>query len=183
MNEFLLKLVQAQFDLQILETNTPLVAPLPVQQPLLRQWIIDSSRERILLQTNETTRHESIVGQMLISLAVDLDRSLWLSYPFEVDPIAGLVGECDYLVSRSSLTFRIHPPVVLIVEVKRTLERCLSHCLVELAAAAQFNGDGEPVYGVLTTGLEWQFLKLQGKVVTVEQSIYPLDPIEQVAGI
>ncbi|HEY9630495.1 MAG TPA: hypothetical protein V6C84_24635 [Coleofasciculaceae cyanobacterium] len=183
MTQTLLEIVQHHFGLEIIETTVPLVTPQPLHEPLLAQWMIEAGRDRIGPKTNETTRREGIVGQIMLSLPAALEYSLWMGYPFEVDPMKGLVGECDYLVSRSPLTFRIHPPVVLIVEVKRTLDRCLPHCLVEMAAAQLFNASTDPIYGVLTTGLEWQFLKLEGAIVTLEQTIYKLDSLDRVASI
>jgi hypothetical protein len=183
MTQTLLDIVQHQFGIQIVETTQPLVVPIPLPEPLMREWIIEASRDRITLKTNETTRREGIVGQMMISVALPFDRSLWIGQPLEVDPMQGLVGVCDYLVSRSPLTFRIHPPVVLIVEVKRSLDHCLSHCLVELAAAQRLNNSTEPIYGVLTTGLGWQFLKLEGAIATVEQTVYALEPLDRIGSI
>jgi hypothetical protein len=123
------------------------------------------------------------VRQVISSVALALEVSLFLGSPFEVDRACGLVGECDYLISRSPLTFRIHPPVASIVEVKRNLKRGLSHCILEMAAAQQFNASAEAVYGVVTTGLQWQSLKLEGAIVKVEQAVYGLEPLDQIAAI
>ncbi|WP_088889566.1 hypothetical protein [Leptolyngbya ohadii] len=58
-----------------------------------------------------------------------------------------MVGSCDSLISRSPLTFRIHSPIALIVEVKRDLARALPHCLLGLTAAQQLNASSQRVCG------------------------------------
>ncbi|NEQ27798.1 MAG: hypothetical protein F6K28_54140, partial [Microcoleus sp. SIO2G3] len=180
MQDKLLKLVQQQFGLQIRETTLPVVESQPMLQSLPHRHLLERGLDLVTPNSNESTRRHCIVGQVMMSIALSLNASLFLGSPFEVDRSCGLVGECDYLISRSPLTFRIHPPVALIVEVKRELERGLSHCIVAMAAAQQFNASAAPVYGVVTTGLEWQFLKLEGAIVTVEQTVYGLEAIDQI---
>lgn len=179
----LLPLIEQQFGLQIVETQSPLVEPRSLQLPFYRKERIEESIEDITPNTNETTRRYLTVSQMMIGLAVELETSIFIGNPFEVNPQLGLCGVCDYLFSRSPLTFRIHPPVSLIVEVKRDLERALPHCLVELVAAQQLNDSDDPIYGGLTTGLQWQFLKLEGNRVTIEQTIYELAPVDRITNI
>lgn len=176
----LLSLVQEQFDLQIAETQSPLVTARPLQLPFYRKENIEEAIQNIVPETNEQMRCHLAVSQIVIGLAIELDVSLFIGNLFEVNPQLGLCGICDYLISRSPLTFRIHPPVALIVEVKRDLERALPHCLVELVAAQHLNHSDAPIYGVLTTGLQWQFLKLEGKQVTIEQTLYELAPVDRI---
>ncbi len=183
MNVKLLPFIQQQFGLQLMETRSPLVEPRPLNSASSGRARVEPGLSMVFSTSNERTRSECIVAQIMLGIALTHPVSYFSGYPFEVDPALGLVGECDYLLSRSSLTFRIHPPVALIVEVKRDLGRCLPHCLVELAAAQQFNGSASAVYGVLTTGLEWQFLKLEGRVATVESTIYELEPVERIESI
>jgi|GEM_PF-1356763 len=179
----LLPLIQQQFGLQLIETSSPLVEPQPFSPSSGRRSLVEQGVEMVFPHSNERTRSEFIVAQVMIGIALAHPVSYFSGYPFEVDPALGLVGQCDYLFSRSSLTFRIHPPVALIVEVKRDLGRCLPHCLVELAAAQRFNGSTAPVYGVLTTGLAWQFLKLEGEIATIESTIYKVESLDRIESI
>ena len=80
------------------------------------------------------------------------------------------------------LRVRLHPrphgssaplaaPLVTIMEAKRgDIELGLGQCVAQMVAARMFNeraGLTAPLYGVLTTGEDWQFLKLDGDVVTL----------------
>lgn len=181
MHDNLLKLVQQQFGLQIEEKALPLVEPQFSPLPHSWQQRIEPGQDLVTPTSNECTRSTCIVSQLLLSLALTQNVSLFTGIPLEVNWTQGWVGVPDYVLSRSPLTFRIHPPVVLVVEVKRELERGLSHCLVEMAAAQQFNQADIPVYGALTTGLQWQFLKLQGNLVTISPTVYDLGSLDDIA--
>ena len=39
------------------------------------------------------------------------------------------------------------------------------------------------IYGSVTTGTQWQFLKLSGKDLTIDTTEYPLNPIDRILGI
>ncbi|HEY9629086.1 MAG TPA: hypothetical protein V6C84_17425 [Coleofasciculaceae cyanobacterium] len=67
--------IQHQFGLEIIETTAPLVTPRPLHEPLLGQWMIEASYDRITPKTNETTRREGTVGQMMIVLTIALEQS------------------------------------------------------------------------------------------------------------
>ena len=57
------------------------------------------------------------------------------------------------------------------MEAKRgDIELGLGQCVAQMVAARMFNeraGLAAPLYGVVTTGEDWQFLKLDGDVVTL----------------
>ena len=70
----------------------------------------------------------------------------------------------------------------MIVEAKKeNLKGGLGQCMAEMVAAWKFNkeqqNDINSVYGVVTTGTVWRFLKLQEKTVTIDLNEYPLPPI------
>ena len=53
-----------------------------------------------------------------------------------------------------------------------------------MVAAQKFNHqksqDLSRVYGCITTGTQWRFLKLEGQTVTIDLSDYPLLPVEKI---
>jgi hypothetical protein len=107
---------------------------------------------------------------------------------FNVDPEKGLNGFCDFLFSRSANPYTIDAPVFMLVEAKRgEIEFGLGQCVAEMMAAQLYNqsqGQTIPViYGCVTSGRLWQFLKLEGDEVTIDPDNYPLMPIHKVLGI
>jgi hypothetical protein len=63
----------------------------------------------------------------------------------------------------------------------------LGQCVAEIIAARVFNereGKGPTIiYGVVTTGSLWKFLKLEGGTVFVDQPEYYLDRVEKILAI
>jgi hypothetical protein len=60
-------------------------------------------------------------------------------------------------------------------------------CIAEMVAAQRFNAaKTRPVsviYGSITSGTQWRFLKLEDNTVTIDLTDYPLPPVEQIVGI
>jgi hypothetical protein len=76
----------------------------------------------------------------------------------------------------------------MLVEAKRgEIEFGLGQCVAEMIAAQLYNnrqGQMIPIiYGCVTSGRLWQFLKLEGDNVTIDPDNYPLMPIHKVLGI
>jgi hypothetical protein len=63
----------------------------------------------------------------------------------------------------------------------------LGQCIAEMIAAKIFNekaGVQNPViYGTVTTGSVWQFLKLQGHEIVIDLSEYYLKDVNKILGI
>ncbi len=72
-----------------------------------------------------------------------------------------------------------------IVEAKKAdLKTGYGQCVAEMVAAQRFNEAGRQpistIYGSITSGTQWRFLKLEGNNVTVDLADYPLPPIDQI---
>jgi hypothetical protein len=59
--------------------------------------------------------------------------------------------------------------------------------MAELVAAQKFNQQrGQEIsatYGIVTSGLLWQFMKLEGQMIRIEPDEVALQPIDQLLGI
>jgi hypothetical protein len=100
----------------------------------------------------------------------------------------GLNGFCDFLLSKSTTAYIIEAPVIMLVEAKKgELDVGLGQCVAEMVAAQMFNqNEHKPisiVYGSVTSGKLWQFLKLEGKDVTIDVNEYQVTPVERILGI
>ena len=92
------------------------------------------------------------------------------------------------MFSRSANPYTIDAPVLMLVEAKRgEIEFGLGQCVAEMIAAQLYNQDRGQIipviYGCVTSGRLWQFLKLEGDNVTIDPDNYPLMPIQKVLGI
>jgi hypothetical protein len=129
--------------------------------------------------------------------------SLFSGQDFTVDASVGLVGICDFLITWSIEQLEVESPVIVLVEAKKadinsgmgqpatqgseeTSEQSVAVCMAEMEAARRFNEQaGEkasPIYGCVTSGLLWRFLKLDGNQMTVDLKDYSLDPLDDLLG-
>jgi hypothetical protein len=63
----------------------------------------------------------------------------------------------------------------------------LGQCVAEMVAAQIFNlNEGKEIltiYGCVTSGKLWQFIKLEGSDVTIDVNEYQIVPVERILGI
>ena len=91
-----------------------------------------------------------------------------------------MTGVCDFLVSLSPEQFYLEAPVIILVEAKNLdLKLGLGQCVAEMVASQRFNAekgnDIRCIYGASTTGIEWQFLKLEEKHLHIDMTSYTLE--------
>jgi hypothetical protein len=118
-----------------------------------------------------------------------LDRqiSLFLGTDFSVDVELELSGDCDFLLTRSKSELIIEDPGVIVIQAKKVdFNASWGHCTAQMVAAQKFErteGQELAIYGSVTTGTFWQFLKLTGKDLTIDVTEYSLNPVERIPGI
>ena len=189
-NRFTLPEVESQFGLTI-ERDTPLfqVPPLAVPSDFLRMTMQRYLPLALDMQT-EKARSEFIIAPILMEIVEQKHRqvSLHSGVDFTVDRKQGLAGFCDYLFSRSPERTEVVAPVLAVVEAKREdIPSGIGQCLAELVAAQRFNEkQGKPLrflYGCVTTGDRWRFLRLEDKHATIDINEYPVEALEKILGI
>jgi hypothetical protein len=188
-SSFTLVQVQQQFDLHVNKgkffTNLPVLTP--------RDWLVNFLQESAPLAAGlgtEKVRSELIIAPLLFEIRELLDRQIGLfsGTDFTIDIDAGLNGVCDFLLTRSTNELIIEAPAIIIIEAKKgELNAGWGQCTAEMIAAQKFNSaNGQEVptiYGSVTTGTQWQFLKLTGKDLTIDVTEYSLDPLDRILGI
>lgn len=137
----------------------------------------------------EKARSEMIVTPILIELRKLLKHriSLFSGVEFNVDKEKGLNGVCDYIISLSKEQFYISSPVISVVEAKNNnIKSGLAQCAAEMIAAKIFNKQKgtriSSIYGVVTTGSNWRFLKLTD-VLYIDIKEYYIEQPGKIMGI
>jgi len=151
---------------------------------------LDSNTILALASNTEKARSELLITPILVELRRFLKNQItfFSGISFNVSPEQGLNGNCDYLISRSSELLMLTAPVIALVEAKKEdLNLGLGQCLAEMIAAQIFNQQQnssiDTIYGVVTSGTNWRFLKLVAKEVYIDLSEYYLQEIEKIFGI
>jgi hypothetical protein len=103
-------------------------------------------------------------------------------------PDAGLSGFCDFILTRIPNTVEPIAPIFCLVEAKnRTLEEGFAQCAAEMYAAILFNEQDQNstpfMYGCVTNGYEWCFLKLENQVVQIDVERFFLNDLTAILGI
>jgi hypothetical protein len=189
-SEFSIEEVKARFQLRIAEAEEYFagIPPVPVSD-MLTGTLLESVPLAVAIST-EKARSELIIVPVLLEVRRQLLRriSLFSGIEFNVDPGRGLNGVCDYLLSLSPEQLTLEVPVVAVVEAKNdNLKSGLGQCMAEMVAARLFNErkgrELTHVFGVVTTGSLWKFLRLEREVVSLDIREYPISELGRVVGI
>jgi hypothetical protein len=91
-------------------------------------------------------------------------------------------------MSRSPEQLTIEAPVVAVVEAKNeNIKAGIGQCFAQLIAVRLFNqrkGQELPaVYGAVTTGNNWKFLRLAGDQANVDLAEYHIKEVGRIVGI
>ena len=145
--------------------------------------------ELALAVNTEKARSEFIIAPVLYELRrVVGGVGLFSGIEFDVDAARGLNGFCDFILTRSPLQSVLTAPLVAVVEAKNdNLRTGLGQCIAAMVAAREFNAHAatQPaaVYGVVTTGSAWKFLRLVGAEVTLDRREYFVAELDRIFGI
>ena len=138
----------------------------------------------------EKSRSELILTPILVEFKELLQNriSLFSGREFNVSPEKGLTGFCDFLISKSPEQIIIKAPVIALVEAKNdNIQSGLGQCIAEMIAAQLFNqqkgNEIETVYGSVTTGTNWKFMRLTGQILEIDLNEYFLNNVGQILGI
>ncbi len=134
------------------------------------------ARGRALALVSEKARSEFLVAPILLAVReLSGDRlSIFSGQRLDVDAERALQGECDFILAWSSSLPRLRSPLTTIVEAKKNdIESGLGPCIAQMVAAQLFNekaGQNFPIQGCVTTGEDWQFLRLVESSVVLDST-------------
>ena len=140
--------------------------------------------------STEKARSEFFVAPVLLA-SRELNHERFFLYSgqkLEADAARGLTGECDFILSHAQASVVLMTPIMTLVEAKKQdYEAGMGQCIAQMVGAQIFNQKNEstslPIFGCVTTGEGWQFLKLEDTLVTVDLTRYALANLEQILGM
>ncbi|MDF5728020.1 MAG: hypothetical protein PUP92_08260 [Rhizonema sp. PD38] len=189
-SDFTIRKAKQSFNLTLVEGGSffPTIEPVATS-PYLVEFLQESLPLAIAMGS-EKARSELIISPILFEMRKILDRkiSFFSGEEFTVDPSVGLNGTCDFLISKSPEQLILEAPAVVIVEAKKeNLKGGLGQCMAEMVAAQRFNEPNQQptqvIYGSVTSGNLWTFLKLEKQTVTIDLTGYLVHPVEKLLGI
>ncbi len=182
---------QVQHDLGLTLTEADLFSQVPAEA-LCADFVAtlaDDARLALAINT-EKARSEFIIAPTLLELRRLLRGGVRLFSGIElnVDSSRGLNGVCDFILAKGATQFVLSAPLVTIVEAKNdNLRNGLGQCIAAMVAAELFNQKAASpppaIYGVVTTGSAWQFLRLTGSELTLDINEYFIDNVGKILGV
>ncbi len=175
-----------QIDFDFLFVDYDLLEP----SEWLKQTLERNTSHRLAYFT-EKSRSEGIVFPILSELIYHnaFQISLYSGANMEGDKELGLNGECDFVLSKSKQSIELECPIFCIIEAKdNDIELGIPQCIAQLCGAKLYNekaGEISPnvLYGAVTTGTEWSFLKMIDKQIIIDNDLYPFHKLPQLLGV
>ncbi|KHD07927.1 hypothetical protein PN36_28215 [Candidatus Thiomargarita nelsonii] len=189
-SDFTLKRVKSDLNIEIIENEElfPYIEGIEISQFL--ETMLKRNIPLALAINTEKARSELIIANILLEVKDQLKNeiSFFSGIEFTVDKDRGLNGFCDFILSRSIEQFYLETPVVTIVEAKNeNITGGLGQCIAEMYAAAIFNERESDeiacIYGAVTIGDEWKFVKLVGNTAYIDTVKYYANDIQKIVAI
>jgi hypothetical protein len=143
-------------------------------------WLKESLQFAELMPlTNEKSKSERIVSPILLEVVKSYSTQITLfsGENIDIQPENDLSGECDFFFGLHPPKPFIDTPIISLTEAKdEDMELGIGQCAAQMYGARLFNeADGKNIpviYGCVTNGLEWQFLKLYNNCFYVDKKVY-----------
>jgi hypothetical protein len=188
--EFDIDSAAERFDLTIDETATLFAAVPPLAVPPLLRMVLDEWTTDALADNTEKARSEGIIAPILRAAArlAPPPAHLFSGKSLDVDRDRGLNGVCDYVFTRSVRRYTIRSPVIAVAEAKNEdVIAGFGQCAAGMVAARVLNereGAGpRPVFGVVTSGTNWKFRRLDGDMLRIDVPEYLLPDVGKILGV
>lgn len=186
-NDFSLETISTTLGVSV-ETASlfPALPPGPVPQWL--REMLDRGTRQVLL--SEKARSEFIVVPVLLACQElsPVPISIYSGQRLDVDPGRGLIGECDFILAATAPVPALRAPLMIIVEAKKNdVESGVWQGIAQMVGARIFNERSgrppAPVYGCVTNGEAWQFLRLVDQRAEIDVRRYYIDNVDGILAV
>jgi len=184
-SEFSLKRVKKEFHL----TEKRLKLFEPEQQIEASDWLkqtLELSLDLALSSSTEKARSEFIVAPILLEMKKINQKSLAIfsGENLEAAPEKGLNGECDFILAKGPISTTLQTPIFSLVEAKKNdIKEGLGQCVAQMLGAKLVNqhenNEISFIYGCVTTGETWQFMKLEEDILMMDTSRYYINELDK----
>lgn len=177
-------------ELNIHNENVGLFPAIQALQP--SSWLLESMEfaSGALALFSEKSRSEAIVFPILAELTKHnhYGISLYSGAVLNGDDTKGLNGECDFILGSGRQDYYIDSPMFCMIEAEdNDIEKNIPQCIAQMEGARLYNqNEGKNlavIYGCVTTGTEWQFLKLENQICYIDKKRYYINDLPALLGV
>ena len=165
----------------IVNSFLPLVESVPV--PSWLEHIVESRRRNLATLRTDKALSEGFIAPILMAVQETYrDKiSVFSGEPLITEQLSGV---CDFLITKDPMAFDPQGGYFVLVEAKKQdLLSGIPQCVAEMYAAQILNENDDTVYGCVSIGLEWIFIKLEGKIATTDPTIFTITEVDKILGV
>jgi len=136
---------------------------------------------------SEKAKSELIIMPILIELRNRNNKYFTIYSGDNLNIDEKLKGECDFIISKDTRSFEVNYPIIQVVEAKKNdIEIGIPQCAAQMLGAKKYNEKKAQIsgciYGCVTTGDDWIFMRLSDKIEIDIQKYY-LNDLSTLLGI
>ncbi len=154
-------------------------------------WLNESlKRGQENAYVSEKARSEFLVAPILLAVREITGNQIQIfsGQTLNVDVSLGLTGECDFILSKTESSPILREPIMAVVEAKKNdIELGLGQCIAQMIAAKIFNNragnDFKEIFGCVTTGETWQFLKLEENIAIIDNNRFFISEVGKILAV
>lgn len=186
----------SHFTLEAIETQFGIKNRMVSLFDLIKEIPVSDFLQRLLNNVaklpmkSEKARSEMVVFPILLELR-DLQNNFFTIYSgdtLNVDEKIGLKGECDFIIAKDTGSLNVNAPIFQVVEAKKNdFDIGIPQCAAQMIASKIFNEkkgmDLNVIYGCVTTGEAWQFMKYIDNEILIDTRKYYLGDVGELLGV
>jgi hypothetical protein len=164
----------------------PSIVSVPPSEFLLQQLAL---AEHFPLR-NEKMKSEFLIVPVLAAVKMLNENfaQLFSGENLPADKKLRLNGEVDFIWVGKPNALELQKPIISVCEAKKgAIEDSLAQCAAQMYGARVFNqkkkNNIHDTYGCVSTGVEWQFMKLEGQTIWKDTKIYTLSNLPELLGV
>jgi hypothetical protein len=148
--------------------------------------VLENRKRNLASLRTEKAVSEALIAPMLLAVQEANADKITV---FSGEPLAAmdLTGVCDFLITADPHAYEPKGCYVVLVEAKRNdLFSGLPQCVAEMLAAQTLNREQRqegPVYGCVSTGLEWLFLELRDQTARTHPQVFTITEAPQILAV
>ncbi len=180
-------LLKLELDFGIKNQIATLFDNIPPIQP--SEWLLDMLKTAQELPVkSEKAKSELIVMPILIELRNKNDKYFTIYSGDNLNIDDKLKGECDFILSKDTRSFEVNHPIIQVVEAKKNdIEIGIHQCAAQMVGAKKYNQlrgntNSDVVFGCVTTGDDWVFMRLKD-MIEIDTQKYYLGNLPELLGI
>jgi hypothetical protein len=186
----------SDFTLEDLEEKYGLVTRIkPLFATILPILPSDFLLQQLELAKNFPLRNEKVKSEYLIVPVLSSVKmrnkdfaQLFSGENLPADKKARLNGEVDFIWVGKPDAQELQKPIISLCEAKKgAIEDSLAQCAAQMYGARVYNQKKHnniyDIYGCVSSGTDWQFMKLEGQTIWKDTEIYTLSNLPELLGV